>query len=129
MVKKNRIGMFQFSGNDIKYVILVWILFTSTAPFQFYAIIPYHPYKFLALFVAVVMLLVMLHDGIKKSSNIIYYIIVVQAFYSLVAIYIHIASLDSFTLEDGYIYINLFIQLIVVFICYTFSSCCLGLIC
>lgn len=122
MVKNNGIDALQFSGNDIKYVILVWILFTSTAPFEFYAIVPYHPYKFLALFAAVVMLLVMLHDGIKKSNNIIYYIIVIQAFYSLVAIYIHIASIDSFTLEDGYIYINLFIQLIVVFICYAFIN-------
>lgn len=122
MVTKNRIRMFQFSGNEIKHVILVWILFTSTAPFQFYAIVPYHPYKFLVLYVAVVMLLVILRDGIKKSNNIIFYIIIIQAFYSIFSIYIHVAFLDNFSIEDGYIYINLFIQLIVVFICFTFIN-------
>lgn len=122
MVTKNKIDIFRFSGSDIKYVILVWILFTSTAPFQFYAMVPYHPYKLLALFVAVVMLLVILRGGIKKSNNIIFYIIIFQAFYSIFSIYIHVASLDNFSIEDGYIYINLFIQLIVVFICFAFIN-------
>lgn len=122
MVKNNKIEALRFSGNDIYYVILVWILFTSTAPFEFYAIVPYHPYKFLALFAAAIMLFVMLRDGTMRFGNIIFCIILTQAFYSLVTIFIHIASLDNFTLEDGYIYINLFIQLMVVFICFAFIN-------
>ncbi len=120
MVTKNKVENLQFRGNDIKYVFLVWVLFTSTAPFEYYAMVPYHPYKFLALFIVMVMLIVLLRDGIKKSNDIIFYIIVAQACYSIFAIYIHAISLDSFSLEDGYIYINLFNQLIVVFICFTF---------
>lgn len=122
MLANNKIVTFRFSGNDIGYVILVWVLFTSTAPFQFYAMVPFHPYKLLALFVVVIMLFILLRDGIKRSNNIIFYIIVVQAFYSILAIFIHTISLDNFSLEDGYIYINLFIQLMVVFISFAFVN-------
>ena len=122
MVDKIRSGLLQFSRSDIKNVILVWILFTSTAPFQFYAMIPYHPYKLLVLLVVVVMLAVMLRDGIKKSNNVIFYILIIQAIYSLLTIFIHAISLDSFYMEDGYIYLNLFIQLIVVFISFAFIN-------
>lgn len=122
MVLKNSEGALRFCGNDIKHIILAWILFTSTAPFQFYAMVPHHPYKFLVVFVAVIMLLKMLRDGVRNSNNIIVYILIIQSIYSLLTICIHAISLDFFSLEDGFIYINLFIQLIVVLICFVYIN-------
>jgi hypothetical protein len=103
-------------------MILVWLLWTSTAPFEFYSIVPYHPYKYLVLFFAVIMLTILLRKGIKKSNNIIYMILIIQAFYSILSIPIHVISLNSFSIESGLIYINLLIQLIVIFICFTFIN-------
>ncbi len=122
MLENNKIGIFKLSTNEIKYMILVWLLWTSTAPFEFYSIIPYHPYKYLVLFVAITMLLILFRNGIKKSNNIIFIIIIIQAFYSLLSIPIHVISLSNFTIDSSLIYINLFIQLVVVFICFTFIN-------
>lgn len=122
MLKENKFKIFHLSPIEIKYMILVWLLWTSTAPFEFYSIIPYHPYKYLVVFVAVIMLIILFRNGIKKSSNIIFFIILIQAFYSVLSIPIHIISLNSFTVESSLIYINLLIQLTVVFICFTFIN-------
>ena len=120
MFTKIRSGIFQLTGNDFKYVILVWILFTSTSPFQFYAMVPYHPYKLLALFVLVMMLLIMLRDNIRITNHIIFCILIIQSVYSLLIVYIRALSLESVSIEDGYIYINLFIQLISVLVSFAF---------
>lgn len=122
MLKTIRSGLLQFSRSDIKYVVLIWILFTSTAPFEFYAMVPYHPYKMLVVLIVAIMLAIMLLFGIKKSNNVIFYILIIQAVYSLLTIYIHAISLDSFSMEDGSIYLNLFIQLIVVLISFAFIN-------
>lgn len=122
MLKEN-LKIFQFSGKDIKYLILIWILFASTAPFQFYAMVPYHPYKLLVLFLVTIMFAIMLRDrsGIS-NGNIIYFIIVVQSFYSLLSIVIHSISPEKFFILDGYVYLNLFFQLIAVLISLVFIN-------
>ena len=128
---KNKIENFESSGKSMKSLILIWILFTSTSPFQFYAMVPHHPYKLLTFFVVVSMLTLMIRDrrGLfsNNSNNIIYYIILIQSVYSFLAIFIHSFSLDIFLIENGLVYLNLFIQLIVVLFSFAFI-CSYGLI-
>ena len=100
---------------DNKHLILVWILFTSVAPFEFYALIPNHPYKYLAAFVLAIMLIVMLLKKLTITIDLVVWIIIVQMLYSLITIFIHANSGVEFNFnEDGIIYINLFIQLLTV---------------
>jgi len=104
------------------YILLVWILFTSVEPFQFYAIVPFHPYKILVFLVASLFFFILLSKGNKLIFDIPACIIILHVFYSLLAIPIHLAFLDDFSPDDGVIYINLFLQLIVIFITYIFIT-------
>jgi hypothetical protein len=106
---------------DNMYLTLVWILFTSTAPFEFYALIPHHPYKYLAAFVLAIMLMIMLLKKLTISIDFVVWTIVLQILYSLMTIFIHANSGVEFNFdEDGVIYINLFIQLLAVLIVYLY---------
>ena len=106
---------------DNKHLILVWILFTSVAPFEFYALIPNHPYKYLAAFVLAIMLIVMLLKKLTITIDLVVWIIIVQMLYSLITIFIHANSGVEFNFnEDCIIYINLFIQLLAVLIVYLY---------
>lgn len=106
---------------DNMHLILVWILFTSVAPFEFYALIPYHPYKYLAACVLAIMLIVMLLKKLTITIDLVVWTIIVQMLYSLITIFIHANSGVEFNFnEDGIIYINLFIQLLGVLIVYLY---------
>jgi len=103
-----------------KYLILIWVLFTSVEPFQFYSIIPHHPYKILVFIITIIFLLKLIKSN--KNINLDFFIIVIgiQAIYSIITIFIHYASLKEFSFEDGEIYLNLFLQLFVILITYLF---------
>jgi hypothetical protein len=103
-----------------KYLILIWILFTSVEPFQFYSIIPYHPYKFLVFLITSIFILKLIKRNKKINFDFFIIVISLQALYSLLTIFIHYASLNEFSFSDGGIYLNLFLQLIVILILYIF---------
>jgi hypothetical protein len=109
------------SGNTEKfYFFLVWILFTSVEPFQFYAIIPNHPYKILTFITTIFFLWKLVQKKVTINYNIIIIIILTQLLYTILTIGIHLISLNSFAFEDTIIYFNLFLQLIVILIIYLF---------
>lgn len=108
------------SSRDKIFLVMVWILFTSVEPFQFYAIVPYHPYKILVFFVAFVFLFILLSRNVKLNFDIPICIIILHLFYTLLAIGIHLVSLHNFSPDDAVIYINLFLQLVVILITYLF---------
>lgn len=104
------------------YLLLIWILFTSVEPFQFYAIVPYHPYKTLVFLVASFFLVVLFSRKVKVKLDIPSCIIIIHLFYTLLAIGIHLLSIKEFYPEDGLIYVNLFLQLVIILITYLFVS-------
>lgn len=102
------------------FLVMIWVLFTSVEPFQFYAIVPYHPYKILVFLVASFFLFVLISRREKFDFDIPVCIILIHLFYTLLAIGIHLVSSQDFSPEDGVIYINLFLQLVVILITYLF---------
>ncbi|MDA9285244.1 hypothetical protein N9P94_00165 [Pseudomonadales bacterium] len=99
---------------------IIWLLFTSTAPFEFYALIPHHPYKYLTILLGVVMFSFMVRDNYKIPIDVVVIILVVQAVYSLLTIFLHYLTIPVFSIEEGVIYVNLFIQLVVIVLCYVY---------
>jgi len=120
MLNKFKIQNIYNSLNINKYLILIWVLFTSVEPFQFYSIIPYHPYKILVFLISIIFVLKLIKRN--KIINFDFFIIVItlQAFYSFLTIFIHYVSLNEFAFSDGEIYLNLFLQLVVILIIYLF---------
>lgn len=99
---------------------IIWFLFTSTAPFEFYAIIPHHPYKYLTIILGVLMFSFMVRDNYKIPIDVVVIILVVQAAYSLLTIFMHYLTIPFFSIEEGVIYAKLFIQLVVILLCYVY---------
>lgn len=111
----NRRFVFGLKRSDLKHLALIWLLFTSTAPFQFFAAIPYHPYKVLALASTLLMVLSIDFNNIRNANRIILAIIAIQFLYSLLA-----AFLQGFIIDIDYLYFNLSIQLVVDLVCYIY---------
>ncbi len=103
-----------------KALILIWILFTSVEPFQFYAVIPYHPYKIITFLVTIYFLTVIITKKVKFKIDPFVLVILIQILFSIVTIAIHYFSIKEFLIEDGTIYFNLLLQLIVILILYIF---------
>jgi hypothetical protein len=120
LVAFRKLNILHIVRADIKYLFLIWVMFTSTAPFEFYAMIPYHPYKALVMFIVIIMLMATIMKSIKITGDVIVLILIVQIVYSCFTILIHTVSLEQFQFDDGLAYINLAIQLIVVLISYIF---------
>lgn len=107
-------------NKDFLYIGLIWILFTSTAPFEFYSIVPHHPYKILAGITTLTILYLCCLKKFYLKGGLILTLILIQIIYSLLSIIIHLISFDYYVLNDLKIYFNLFIQLSVVYIVYQF---------
>ncbi|MBU3568191.1 O-antigen ligase family protein [Polynucleobacter alcilacus] len=105
---------------DYLYIALIWVLFTSTAPFEFYSIIPNHPYKVLAAISSLLILYFSFKKNFYNSGGIIFALLIIQIIYSLLTVLIHLISFDEYQFNDLGIYLNLTIQLSVVFILYHF---------
>jgi len=103
-----------------RYLILLWLLFTSSEPFQFYAIIPNHPYKILIFFITTLFLFKLIQKKYNFKFDVFNIIILIQILFSILTIPIHYLSLREFAFEDGVIYFNLILQLIVILITYLF---------
>lgn len=107
--------------SDKIYLLLIWLLFISVEPFQFYAIIPYHPYKWLVFFIATIFFLVLVLKRVRFSIDTIITVIIIQLVYTFLTAFIHFISLENFAFEDSLIYFNLFLQLVVILITYIFT--------
>ena len=117
----NKFRSLLVSGDKEKlYFILVWTLFTSVEPFQFYAIIPYHPYKLLTFCITIFFLWKLFQKKIKLTFDVILVIVIIQLIYTLLTVVIHLISINEFGLEDSIIYFNLFLQLVVISITFLF---------
>jgi len=97
-------------------LVLLWILFTATVPFNFHLAIPNHPYKILV-FVGLLWIVFKLLQckSLKFGNNFIVGILLIQASYSLIAAYLQV-----FILGFDFMYINLTIQLVAVLIVYIY---------
>ena len=106
---------------------LVWFLFTSTAPFEFYSVIPGHPYKYLAFYILALMLLHLARENFHLKSDIMVVVFVLQMVYTVFAIPQHIYAIPEFRIDDADIYFNLLIQLIVVYFSYIYVKHFIGI--
>jgi len=98
---------------------LIWILFTSTAPFVFYLAIPNHPYKFLvAAGIVIIALSCLLRMKINTGDPVIVSIIMIQICYSFVAALLH----ELFFLGFETLYINMAMQFVAVLIVYLYIN-------
>ncbi len=122
-LKNMKTSVFDFARVDFMYLILIWALFTSTGPFEFYSVIPHHPYKFLTFLIAVIMLIRLSKNYLDLSEGrLVIFIIIAHFYYSIFSPFIHAASLSSYDLEDGELYYKLSIQLIVDLILYLYIT-------
>lgn len=103
-----------------KILILIWILFTSVEPFQFYAVVPYHPYKIIVFFLTFYFLFVILSKKVKLNIDLFVLVLLIQMVFTFITIGIHYLSINEFIFDDGIIYFNLFLQLIVNLLLYIY---------
>ena len=105
-----------FNQSEIIKLVLLWLMFTATAPFYFHYAIPYHPYKIIVFLGLLYMLLLMFNrNSIQLGNKVIISIFVIQTIYSLLA-----ALLQSTFLGVDMMYFNLSIQLVAVTIVYLY---------
>ena len=97
---------------------IIWLIFTSTSPFIFYKLIPYHPYKLLV-FVGILAALIYFfkRKKIKNYDQSILIILLVQ----ITACFIFF-SYQQFHLGADFKYINLALQFITNLILYLFIT-------
>jgi hypothetical protein len=113
--------LIRFKGFELKGVLiqlLTWVVFTSTSPFIFYKLIPFHPYK-TAVFLGLVLIFISffwlgLIKGYEKNILI---ILLLQFFFSTVFFLLHF-----FYLGVDFKYINLSFQFITNLVLYLFIS-------
>jgi hypothetical protein len=110
----------KYNKTELFSVFLVWFLFTSVSPFEFYAIIPYHPYKIIPLITVLVFGIYFYKNKTIIKNDSIIIIISIQIIYSVLAPFIHHFSLENFKIPDGEIYIKLVIHLLVILFTYIF---------
>lgn len=110
----------EFSKVEKYSLLSIWILFTSTSPFEFFAIIPYHPYKLVPLIFIIIYSIYLIKNKLKIKIDSIIIILIIQIVYSAIAPIIHSFSLENFIVYDGEIYLRLILHLIVILITYFF---------
>lgn len=101
-------------------VLIIWVLLINVSPFQFYAIIPGHPYKALSfLFLSLIS-----YQFYRYKKNfrfdLISLIIIVQSIYTSINICVQLLTNKNFGYEDTSMDINLIIQLISIFLIHQF---------
>lgn len=99
------------------HLLLLWVMFTATAPFAFFEMIPGHPYKLLVVVgIAIMIVMFMWRLKVKLGDPILLTIILAQAVYCLIAAYLH----ELFFLGMDYGYVSLSVQFTVVAIVYLY---------
>ena len=110
----------KYNNKELLAVFTIWILFTSVSPFEFYAVIPNHPYKVIPLFVVVAFILYIFKNKLIVKNDSVIIIISIQILYSSLGPIIHHLSLDNFQISDGKLYQNLVLHLVVILFTYFF---------
>lgn len=108
--------MVKMYKKDTSFLLLLWAMFTATAPFYLHLAIPYHPYKFIIAFGLGYMLYALsFRKEVRLGNKVIISILALQIVYSIMA-----SVLQSTFLGVDRLYINLSIQLVAVTIVYIY---------